>query len=561
MALADIARLPRNIQRLGEIVLAFGRHGFGDLIGRLNLQKHVPVLKRLRAGRVPPGDKKLTTEQRLVEVFQELGTTFVKLGQILSARPDIVGDRFAEAFQQLRDRVEPFDPTTARRTIEEELGASIADLFRSFDDQPAGSGSIAQVHRAILEDGRPVMVKVRRPGIEPAILADMAILRWFATRIAEPQLPEIRPTQIVDEFERAIRIELDFTVEASNTARFHRLLQNTEAVRAPAVIWELTTSAVLTIERLDGVSIGDVAELDRRGHDRKQLAKTLAECFMTQYFRTGTFHADPHAGNLLVADDGTLGLIDFGVVGYLSADVRGRLTTMLLAAVTDDVDFVADRTAELGAAGEAFEQKRFNRDLADLYHKYHGMPLGRMDTRRLFDDMTRVARDNDLSLPRDLVLLAKSMATLSGVTRTLDPTYDVLRMSAPKTQELMKDKLSPGRLAKAAGLNALSLLQVLKDVPGDVRSIVRKLESGQLQVGFRHRGLERALGELDRASNRLAISIYVAALLVASSLMIKGEFLTSSYLAGHSVPGVLGFALAGLLSATLALGIWRSGRV
>jgi len=557
LALADIARLPRNLHRLSEIIITFARHGFGSLITRLNLTEHIPFVKRLLARRVPVTDKAETDEQRLVNAFRELGASFVKLGQILSTRPDIVGDSYAEAFRQLREHAKPLESAVARSAIEGELGAPIDEIFGSFDDEPAGCGSIAQVHAAVLKDGTRVMVKVRRPGVESAILADMALLRLVA-RIAEDQVPEIRPTQIVEEFERAIRNELDFTAEAASTARFHALLAESEGVCAPAVFWELTSEAVLTIERFEGVSIGEFDALEARGHDRRRLAEALGECFMNQYFRSGIFHADPHPGNLLVLDDGTIGVIDFGMVGYLSPDVKSRLTTMFIAAVSGDIGFVADVAAELGEIGETFDQRQFASSLADLYHRYSGLPLGRIDTRRLFGDLVRLARQNDLSLPRDLVLLGKSIAAVSAVTRSLDPSYDVIQMGTPKTEELIREKLSPRRLVKSAGLNAISLLSLLKLIPKDLRSIVRKMESGQFQIAFRHRGLERTVTELDRASNRMAISIYVAALLVASSLMIRAEFLSIS---GVSVPGILGYALAGVLSVGLAWGIWRSGRL
>ncbi len=557
MALANIARLPRNLQRLGEIIAVFARHGFGHFISRLNLQEHIPFARRLFARRAAVTDKAPTTEQRLVNALQELGTTFIKLGQTLSSRPDIVGPSFAEAFKQLQDRVEPFDPAAARQIVEDELRMPVSEVFRSFEQQPSGCGSIAQVHRAVLKDGTNVMVKIRRPGIEASIFADMAILRLVA-RLAEARLPELRPSQIIDEFGRAIRDELDFTVEASNTARFHDMLREADGTCAPAVFWELTTSAVLTIQRLEGVSIGDVEELEQRGHDRIQLAKTLTECFVNQYFREDTFHADPHPGNFLVLDDGKIGIIDFGMVGHLSSETQGHLTAMLGAGVSEEIQFAAETGAELGAAGEQFEQKQFTRDVTDLFHRYRGMPLGRIDTRRVFSDLTRVARQNDLSLPRDLVLLGKSMAELSAVTRTLAPSYDIIQVLAPSTKELMKEKLWPGRWAKHAGVNALGVLQMLRDLPRDLRSIIRKAESGRLQVSFRHTGLERTVSELDRASNRLSISIYVAAVLVASSLMIQAEFLPFR---GVSVPGALGYALAGVLSAWLAWGILRSGRL
>lgn len=558
MALADIVRLPRNLQRLGEIVVVLARHGFGRLIDVLNLREYVPFAKRLLARRAPATDKALTTEQRLVNVFEDLGTTFIKLGQVLSARPDLVGSSFAEAFTQLRDRVQPFDAAVARRIIEAELQVSISDVFAVFEDEPVGCGSIAQVHRATLKDGADVVVKVRRPGIESAIHADLGILRALADNLGDARFPELRPSAVVDEFERVIRDELDFTVEASNTARFHKLLQDVDGVRGPAVFWELTSSSVLTVERIEGIPISDIDELDRRGHDRKRLAEVLGECFMTQYFRVGTFHADPHAGNMLVMSDGTIGLIDFGMVGHLGSEVKARLSTMLIAAVWEDIDFIGENVADIGMAGEEFDPRQFKRDFTDLFHKYKGMPLGRIDTARFFRDLTNAARRNGLSLPRDLVLLGKSIVSVSGVARVIDPSYDAVRMAAPKTSELLKEKLSPRAWTKHAGLNLLSIAQAVKSIPRDLHSIFRKAESGQLQISFRHRGLDHAVSELDRASNRLAISIYVAALLVASSLMIKTGLLE---VRGVSVPGILGYFLAGVLSLWLAWGILRSGRL
>lgn len=537
--------------------MVFVRHGFGPQIGRLNLHEHIPLVRRILAGRAKTETKELSREQRLTDALQELGPTFVKLGQILSARPDIVGEALADELKRLRDQVKPFDSAVARAIIEREFRLPISEVFTSFDDTPIAAGSIAQVHPATLKDGTRVMVKVRRPNIESVIMADIGILR-FAARMAEPQFPEIRPTQIVDEFERSIRNELDFTVEATNTTRFHEMMKECERIHSPSVFWRLTTSAVLTIERLSGISIGDIAEIERRGLNRPELARRIGECFLTQYFRVGTFHADPHAGNILVDDDGTIGIIDFGNVGHLSYDLKSMLSTILIAAVKEEIDYLAETAAEISIIGDKYDERQFKRDLGDLYHKYRGMPLGQINMRQMFREVTRMARQNDMALPRDLVLLGKSMATISTVTRALDPTYDVVMMSAPKTEEFFRERLSPKRLAARTGLEALSLLRFAKRLPHDIRSIIRKAEAGQFQIAFQHRGLDRAVGELERASNRLAISIYVAALFVASSLIIRTNFL-SVY--GVSVPGIMGYMLGGLLSLWLAWGILRSGRL
>jgi ubiquinone biosynthesis protein len=559
VAIADLVRLPRQIQRLAEIVGVLVRHGFRRQVSVLGLHEELPFLRRWMAGRggKRPEIEQKTDAERLTAALQELGTTFVKLGQILSARPDIVGDRFAAEFRRLRDRVEPFDSETARTLVAQELGCPLDAVFAYFDDVPAGSGSIAQVHRATLKDGTLVMVKVQRPNIGSTIYSDISILRSVA-RLAEPHFPEIRPTQLVEEFDRAIRNELDFTVEAASTAEFHEMLEPVDGARAPAVLWDLTTARVLTVERLRGVPIGDVDELVRRGHDRSQLVRTLTDCFLHQYFSAGTFHADPHSGNLLVDDDGTIGVIDFGSIGHISEDLRSRLVTIIVAAVSDDLGLVADTAAELSHVGEDYDSRRFTRDLTDLYHKYRVMPLGRMDTRRMFLDVTQVARDNDVSLPRDMVLLGKSLATLSGVARALDPEFDVVRAVGPKARSLLGEMFSGRKVATGLGLYALRGVEMLRSLPRRLRGILRQLEAGQLHLGLDLRGLQKAVNEVDRTGNRLSISIYVASLLVASSIMINANFLPVE---GVSVPGVVGFGLAGVLSVWLAWGILRSGRL
>lgn len=557
MAFADIFRLPRNIQRLGEIILTFVRYGFGPFVAKLNIHENIPFIRGILSKRNVRVTERLSPEERMVRAFQELGTTFIKLGQILSSRPDIVGASFADEFRRLQDSVAPFDSAVAKNIVEAELGRPISELFTAFDDIPVGSGSIAQVHRAILLDGREVMVKIRRPNIEKAIEADIAILRFIA-KLAEPQFPEIRPTQIVDEFDRTIANELDFTVEAANTARFHEMLLGAEGVCGPKVFWEYTTASVLVIQRMKGISVANIDALDAKKIDRRLVAKRLGDCFMMQYFRKGAFHADPHPGNILVADDGMISIIDYGMTGHLSSDLQSLLTTAMIASVRGEVDVIAETLAELGTTGENYNERQFRRDVNDMYHKYVGMPLGQVDPRRLYNEITHIARANDMSLPRDLVLLGKSLSQISVVTRALDPSYDVLRMAAPKTREFLKDKIDPKRLASRAGLSALSTLRILKNLPKEFRNIIRKAEAGQFQIVFQHRGLERAVNELDRASNRLAISIYVAALFVASSLIIKTNFASIN---GISVPGILGYILGGLLSLWLAWGVLRSGRL
>ena len=556
MALKDIAHLPYNIQRVAEILRTLWRHGLGHVVTRLNLPEYIPLVGRMVTRRVeilPPDEE--TIARRLALVLQELGPTFIKLGQILSTRPDFVPEPYISEFRKLQTAVAPFPTPEARTIIERELGEPIEAIFSEFPDQPFASGSIAQVYSARLAGGTPVVVKVRRPGIARKIRSDIEILRFLA-RQAEKNWPTITPVRVVDEFENAIHKELDLVVEASYTSKFHKLLPQMPHITSPEVYWDYTTTNVLTMERMSGIRPDDIDELDRRGVDRPALARALGQAFIKQYLEFGFFHADPHPGNMVIDSEGNIGLLDFGMMGHLSDELLAQLTTALIAISSRNLDVLIDVYLELGEAPLA-DPRRMTADLLDMFYKYYGMPLKRIDARAVLNDTFRVARSHGLVMPRDLVMLMRSLVLITSVGRTLDPDFNIAEVIEPEARRLMLQKVSPGKAAKAAGRQLWHITRLIHTLPRHLKTIIQKIEAGTLTMAFRHQGLEGLLSELDRVSNRLSISIILAATIVGSSITLQAGTLA---VRGVSAIGIAGFVIAAMLGLWLVWDILRSGR-
>ncbi len=562
MSLISIGKTPRRLYRLSQILQSFVRHGFGHLVYNLKLHTYLPVASRFREKPLKLAQyEEETLAKRLALVFQELGPMFVKLGQVLSTRPDLIPDEFVKEFRKLQAGVLPFDSTVAKGIVESELKCPIRESFSTFEDKPRASGSIAQVHDAVLLDGTKVVVKVKRPGIDRVMLTDLDLLSFLADRAERiEELKPFRPVMVVDEFSRAIHQELDFVTEASHTAKFHQSFEGNPKIHIPKVYWDFTTSSVLTLERLSYPNLVDCSPLDEWGIDRKRLAIDLMTTFMEQFFITGMFHADPHPGNLLVSRDGILGIIDFGMVGYATDDLKNQLSAAIVALVKKDIDFFVDVFIDIGCIPQDGNIPRLKGSLIEVLDKYFGIPLKRIDIRRAFSDVMQVARNNSMVLPRDFVLLGKSFITVTSMARVLDPDFDFATIVTPFTKGLTREKLSPGHLAKIATVNTWHLANLVRQAPREIRYLSQKLLSGTMQIALKHQGLDNFIFELDKASNRLALSIILAATVIASSLVMMAK-IGPVIMNNISVLGIAGYSFATIMGLWLALGIFRSGRL
>jgi ubiquinone biosynthesis protein len=553
----------RSIGRLRVIAQVLASQGFEHLLQRLNLGRFVPLPGRWLRPRPLEAQDPSSVARRLVKVCEDLGPTFVKLGQVLSTRPDLLPDYVLVELRRLQDRVEPFSSELARQEIEADLGAPVERCFVQFDETPMAAGSIAQAYRARTRDGRRVVVKVRRPGIESVIELDIQILKWLAEAMERfmPEVGPFRPRMLVEEFEKTIRRELDFVNEAATMARFAEAFREDSNVRIADVVWELTGTRVLTMDYLEGLSLQRIIDEGDSRIDRKRLAHIISDAFLKQYFELGMFHADPHPGNILVGEPMQVLLIDFGMIGQLSDEMSGYFLTMLLAADAREVDVVVDLLDDMEALTRQTDRRQLSRDLRELLDKYHGLPLQRLRLPTMYTELTAVVRANGVVLPRDLIMLGKSMVTIAGVGMQLDPEMNLLSLIRPRVHRMFLERFRPNRLIRAAGITGWHVMALARQMPRQLRSVTRRLARGQWEVHIRHQNLDHLANELDRSGNRLSFAIVIAAIIVSSSMILTGA--GDATLLGVPIRafGILGYMFAGLLGAGLVWAIFRSGKL
>lgn len=554
----------RSLNRLRRIVTVASQQGFGHVMTRLNLGRFVPVWlsRRMRRGTEP--DTPRSVGRRLTEACVELGPTFIKFGQLISTRPDIVPADVLAEFRKLQDDVPPFDGAEALRIIAEELRCPNVESFAHIDPIPIASGSIGQVHRARTRNDEDVVIKVRRPDIEDVVALDMQLLRWLAESLESliPELAVYRPTLLVAELEQMLHRELDYVHEASATTRFVRFFAGEEGLRLPRVHWNLTTARVLTLDAISGVNVD--AALSGGGSlpwDRRATARRLADCFLKQVFELGAFHADPHPGNVLIDERGTIGLIDFGQVGTITDETMTQIVVMVYAAVSREVSVIVDALGDLGALGAETDRRQLERALRVLLDKYYGLPMKRIDLSQLMNEFSEVVRHYDVLIPRDVLMLFKSMGLVSGITTRLDPDLIVLDLLHERLAHVVRERLSPRRLGRDGAVWGWHLVNILRHAPGQLREGLRRVAAGGWRVRIRHENIDRLINELDRSSNRLAFSVVIAAIIVGSSVVVSAD--SKLELLGISINhfGIIGYLIAGVLGLGLSWAIFRSGRL
>lgn len=545
----------RHWRRYRQVVEVLLRHGFGYALDQLDLQDLVPFGRRV----LPPAPPEQTRGARLRAALEALGPTFVKLGQILSTRPDIVPEDVVEELSLLQDHVPPVPVDQVIPVVEAELGRPLSEAFASFDPEPLAAASIGQVHRATLPDGTGVAVKVRRPGVEEVVETDLEILQDLARLIEERWRPErISPVAFVDEVARVLRREMDYRLEAGNIQRFRRAWAGDPRVRIPRVYWDLTTSRVLVMEYLSGVKVDDRAGLERLGVDPRQIARLGAEIFLQQVLIDGVFHGDPHPGNLLVLDDGSLGMLDFGIVGRLDQELLDAVADLFVGVTRRDTERIVRGLTRVGAVGDDVDPRALRRDLSDLIDRHYGKTLQQMELGPIVQEILRLAHRHQLRLPEDLLLLAKALVTIEGVGKHLDPDFNALEIAEPFARELMERQLDPAAVARRALAEAGAYLQLLGRLPERVDESLSRLVRGEIQIQFVHKGLDPTVQRLERTSNRVAMSVVLAALILGSAIILQAHAGPTVW--GVPVLGVLGFVMAAFLGLGLVIGILRSGR-
>ena len=547
----------RNIGRLSEIAQVAVKHGFGYFFERHRLTDLFPWIGR--DGAEMPSDR----GRRLREMLDELGPTFVKFGQLLSTRPDIVPPDIVVELQKLQDDVRPIPFEDVRRVIHEELGLTIEQAFLEFDEQPTAAASIGQVHHALLPNGERVAVKVQRPNAPRQIESDISLL-FQAARLAKERvraLDFIDAEQVVDEFARSIRSELDYRAEARNAEIFRRNFAGEPDVIIPRVYWTYSRRRVLVLELLEGTQLADLDVAALSQAERRDLAYRIAQTWMTMIFRHGFFHGDPHPANVFVLDGGAaIGLVDFGQVGKLTDDDMSRLTGLFIDAANERVDALPRRLAELGVRYPREREEEFTDELRDVYYRYYGVSLAEIDPLQVIREAFDVIYRMNLRLPTRFVLLDKAIATLASVGIELYPDFNVFEIAKPYARNLMLERFSPERMFARAEKESRELFRVATSLPYQLHDVLEELRDGQVDVGFVHKGLDEFMHKVDVAFNRLVVALIVVGGLIGSSLI--GIFAKHGpFVFGVNFLSFIGFLLSGALGIWLLWGVIRSGRL
>ncbi len=551
----------KHIKRYQAIVIVLVKHGFGDMISHIHLPKHIDLGKKLLRRQADVKIKTYTRWERVRLALEELGPTFVKAGQIMSNRPDLLPKELIVELEKLQDLVPPFSTAEARRMIEEGLGAAISSLFKEFTDIPIASASIAQVHKAVLLSGEQVVIKVQRPGIKKVIDIDVGIMLNLATLMEEYLygMKIINPVGIIREFERTIREEIDFTIEAKHVNRFSRNFKADPTIYVPKVYRDLTTRKILTMELIDGIKVSNVEALIAEGNDPEIIANRGTDLVLKQVFEQGFFHADPHAGNIMVLDNNIICFIDFGMMGSLLPSHRECLGDITVGIVNRDVKRIIRATLQLSGSRYIENSDRFEYEVSELVDEYYDLPLKDINVGGLLTSLFELVVAHKVKLPPDIYLLIKALITIEGVGSSIYPTFDMMSRIKPFASKLLKDRLSARRVAKDAYLSISEFALLARDLPTEIREIIEQIKLGEVKIEFEHKGLEPVLAKGDQVSNRIAYAIVLAALIVGSALIVMSK--TPPMWRGIPLIGVIGFAGAGVMGFWLLISILHHGKM
>ncbi len=557
------SRTYRHINRYRQVLTVLIKYGFGGLVDRLRISQYLEVGLQLisREPRVPV--ESLTIAERVRMALEELGPTFIKLGQVLSTRPDFIPADFVEELAKLQQRVPPFPFDQVRAIVESELGHPLAELFPHFEPHSVAAASIGQVHRATRHDGEEVVVKVQRPNIRDTVEVDLEILLHLAT-LAEKHIEgwrAQRPSRIVEEFSRVLERELDYQIEATQLERFARQFVDDETVYVPKVFRDMSTSHVLTMEYVPVIPVDGADALRAAGLDPHLIAQRGTELTLKQIFVHGFFHADPHPGNVFVLPNNVICLLDFGMMGRLDRQGRETFAQLIYSVAQRDSGQTVHALLQLTNHDDDFEPdvRRLEADVSEFIDLYVPTVLRDLRFGTLVRELFALLSRHRLYIPADMVTMLKAAATAEQLVSRLDPELNMVTAAAPYVRRVKLERMRPGRLWRDALESGGDLVHLLREIPGGVRDLLRQAKRGNLKIAFEHRGLEKMLDTHERISNRLSFAIVVAALIVGSSLIVLSRIPPTWY----EIPiiGLAGYLAAGALGFLLLVSILRHGRL
>jgi len=562
LKIGSIRRGYRHIKRYRQIVLVLLKHGMGDLVTRVGLYRQVGISRRFFTKRKAEAPlTPLTRWQRFRMVLEELGPSFIKLGQLASTRPDLVPPEACVEFEKLQDTVPAFPASQVRQIIETELGDSLEVLFKEFDEIPVASASVSQVHRAVLPNGTVAAVKVQRPGIRATIEVDLEIMFNLAELIEKHfrRIDVLDPVGIVSEFSRTIKRELNFDIEAGNIERFARNFRSDTTIYVPKVYRHLSTEKILTMEFVDGIKISDLDALTGANLNLELIADRGADIILKQIFKHSFFHADPHPGNILVLPDNVICLLDYGMTGTLTGRNRENLGNLIAGVVRRNSKWMTRSLLRLSQLESTETAESLEEDIADFVEQHLYRPLKDIRMGSLLTQLVQLLIRHNLKIPPVFYLLDKALITVEGNGRRLSPEFDIVKHMKPFVQQLMSERLSIRKLRKDLYTASLDWEAVLRELPANTRNIIDKIKRGKIRIEFEHKGLEPMLRTHDRISNRVVYGIVLSSLMIGSSLIVLSGIPPK----WHEIPiiGIIGFLAAGAMGFWLLISILKHGKM
>lgn len=543
-----------HLGRFKDIILTLFRYGFDDIVERLDLPGRVFLEKKHRF------DEPLTTWKRIRLMLEELGPSFIKIGQILSLRPDILPAELLLELRKLQDEVAPGPFAPIREIVEKDLGAPLEELFCYFDPEPVAGASLSQVYRAVLRDSRKaVAVKVQRPGIEEIITVDLDILQTLAGQVHErlERFSHYNLPVLAQEIRRTLFREIDFLREARHMRIVHNNFADEPAVHIPEVYEEFCSSRVLTMELITGRRLPELSR--QTAEERRELAVNGLRLMIRQIFEDGLFHADPHPGNVLIEDNRVFCLLDWGMVGRLTPERRLLVLDIIKASIDRDSEKLLENILSLARPETTFDRQQLERELMDVLDTYHSLPLSKINIGRLLLEVSEIVRENRLRLPVDLAIMIKAVVTAEGTARQLYPQFDVIEAAEPIIRRIAMKRWQPQEMWRQISRILQRYVRFSSQMPARLSHVFDKLEHGQLIIRFKHENLSELRNSLENVSNRLTFGVIIGALIIGSSQIITTG--VKPLLFGYPALGIVGYLVSGVLGLWLVFNIIRSRKL
>jgi len=546
MSLVNIVRNFHDLKRFEDILLIFSEEGFSILIDNIKLSKYLPFHKRISS---KISKKNIDTPIHLRKAFERLGPTFIKFGQILSLRPDLIPYEYMVEFEKMQDKVPPFPYKEVEKIVQTELNAPISKIFKSFEKKPIASASLSQVHKAVLKNGKIVAVKVKRPNIDLLIKTDIRLMKNIAELLDShvDYLKKYKLPKIVREFENWTLKELDFKIEASNAKIFYNNFKKSVDIVIPKIYDEFTTKNIITMEYLDGIPLHDIDKIKKKHKNIHKIIEKGYSAVIRQVFEHGFYHADPHPGNILVLKDGRCAFLDFGIVGKFDNTLRKNSINLLVGVLDSDIDSVVRTFTKFGM-GKDFDENEFKRELMQTFDPIYNQELGDIEVSLILEHAINLASKYSINVPPDYVLFGKTIVTLEGLGLKYDPKFKFAQMTKPVLEKILLKEYSPKKVIRGFKKNAGLYTEFFKNFPDRADRLMDKLSKGALDIDIEDTDIKALSVEMEKSSGNLAMGFIVAALIVGSSLIMQIENQTKFY----DVPFIplIGFILAGLL------GLW-----